>query len=228
VSFEPTIHHSPLTTHDSPLTMQQSPNRYFIINKPYNMVSQFVSTHNVKLLGDLDFDFPPGIHAVGRLDNHSEGLLILTTNKKITRLLFLSDEPHKRTYLVQVNNIVSAENLNRLQTGVNIRIKTGVTYTTTPCDVSIVTDPETLYNLGERLTAYDPYTWLLITITEGKYHQVRKMISAIAHKCKRLIRISIEDLELDGLEAGKVRELEEKYFFKKLKIRENLKINNTK
>lgn len=195
-----------------------SPNRYFIINKPYNMVSQFVSTHDVKLLGNLNFNFPPGTHAVGRLDNHSEGLLILTTNKKVTRLLFLSDEPHKRTYLVQVNNIVSAENLKRLQTGVTIRIKTGVSYTTAPCEVAVVTDAETLYNLGDRLTAYEPYTWLMMTITEGKYHQVRKMITAIRHKCKRLIRISIEDLELEGLEAGKVREVEEKELFKKLKI----------
>jgi 23S rRNA pseudouridine2457 synthase len=198
--------------------MQANANRYFIVNKPFNMVSQFVSTHDVKLLGNLDFNFPAGTHAVGRLDNHSEGLLILTTNKKVTRLLFLSDEPHKRTYLVQVNNKLSAENLKRLQTGVDIKIKTGINYTTTACEVSIVNNPEKLYDLGERLTAYPPFTWLLITITEGKYHQVRKMIAAIRHKCKRLIRISIEDLELDELKAGEVRELEEQYFFEKLKI----------
>jgi 23S rRNA pseudouridine2457 synthase len=182
------------------------------------MVSQFVSTHDVKLLGGLDFDFPADTHAVGRLDNHSEGLLILTTNKKLTRLLFLSEPPHKRTYLVQVNNTISAENLKRLQTGVTIKIKTGLLYTTTACDVNIVTNPEKLYDLGERLTAYQPFTWLLMTITEGKYHQVRKMIAAIRHKCKRLIRISIEELELDGLEAGAVKELEEAEVFKKLKI----------
>ena len=199
-------------------TNHKLPSRYFIINKPFNMVSQFVSTHHVRLLGDLDFEFPPDTHAVGRLDNHSEGLLILTTNKKVTRLLFLGDEPHKRTYLVQVNNILSAENLKRLQNGINIRIKTGVNYTTTPCDVNMVTNPEELYDLGNRLTAYHPFTWLQITITEGKFHQVRKMIAATGHKCKRLIRISIEDLQLDGLKAGEVSELEEEDFFKKLKI----------
>ena len=192
--------------------------RYFIINKPFNMVSQFISTHDVRLLGHLDFDFPPGIHAVGRLDNDSEGLLILTTNKKVTRLLFLSDEPHKRTYLVQINNTLSQENLKCLQNGINIRIKTGVHYSTTPCDVKIVTNPEELYDLGHRLTAWAPFTWLLMTITEGKFHQVRKMIAATGHKCKRLIRISIEDLALDGLKAGEVRELEEVDFFARLKI----------
>lgn len=183
------------------------------------MVSQFVSTHAVQLLGDLDFDFPAGTHAVGRLDNHSEGLLVLTTNKKVTRLLFLGEEPHKRTYLVQVNNKVSDENIKRLQTGVNIRIKTGLQYTTPPCEVQVVDDPSGLYELGERLTAFEPFTWLLITITEGKYHQVRKMIGAIRHKCKRLIRTSIEDLQLDGLQAGAVRELGEEELFRKLKIR---------
>ena len=207
-----------MPNHKLQTTNHKLPSRYFIINKPFNMVSQFVSTHNVQLLGDMDFDFPPGIHAVGRLDNHSEGLLILTTNKKVTRLLFLGQQPHKRTYLVQVNNTLSDENLKRLQTGINIRIKTGVTYTTRPCDVCIVTNPEELYDLDERLTAWPPFTWLLITITEGKFHQVRKMIATTGHKCKRLIRISIEDLELDGLKAGGVKELDEEDFFKRLRI----------
>ena len=52
------------------------------------MVSQFVSADDVQLLGDLNFEFPEGTHAIGRLDSHSEGLLILTTNKKVTKLLF--------------------------------------------------------------------------------------------------------------------------------------------
>lgn len=182
------------------------------------MVSQFVSTHQVTLLGDLDFDFPKGTHAVGRLDNHSEGLLILTTNKKVTRLLFSGETVHERTYLVQVNNLITDKSLEQLRTGVSFKIKTGETFVSSPCKVSIVKEPEKLFNLGERLTAYPPYTWLLITITEGKYHQVRKMIAAVRHKCKRLIRVSIEDLELGNLGAGKVRELEESAFFKKLKI----------
>jgi len=73
-----------------------------------NMVSQFVSSHPVKLLGDLEFNFPEETHAIGRLDQNSEGLLLLTTNKKVTRLLFQGLVPHTRTYLVQVKNTVSA------------------------------------------------------------------------------------------------------------------------
>ena len=182
------------------------------------MVSQFVSTHNVGLLGDINFDFPEGTHAIGRLDNHSEGLLLLTTNKKVTRLLFLSDTPHKRTYLVQINNTLSEANLHRLRSGVSFKIKTGVIYTTAPCNVVVIEHPEAYCMMAERLTAYQPYTWLLITITEGKYHQVRKMIGAIKHRCKRLIRVSIEELTLDGIEPGKVKELDEKDFFSRLRI----------
>jgi 23S rRNA pseudouridine2457 synthase len=198
--------------------MVSIPYRYFVLNKPYDMVSQFVSSDAVTLLGELDFNFPAGTHAIGRLDNNSEGLLLLTTNKKVTRLLFLGDDPHKRTYLVQVNNVLSQENLLLLQTGVTIRVRGGGDYITPPCDVSIVENAELLNTAATTLPIYGPHTWLQITLTEGKFHQVRKMMSAIRHRCKRLIRVSIEDLELGDLKPGCVREMEEADFFRLLKI----------
>src|ERR1700709_687484 len=97
-------------------------NRYFIINKPYLMVSQFISPEKVRLLCDLNFEFPVGTHAVGRLDNKSEGLLILTTNKRITKVLFESDVKHKRTYLIQAEKNIGDEQLQQLRNGVAIRI----------------------------------------------------------------------------------------------------------
>lgn len=194
------------------------PDRYFIINKPYKMVSQFVSPDNVNLLGDLDFEFPEGTHAIGRLDNNSEGLLLLTTNKRVTKLLFESETPHKRTYLVQVEKVVNEERLKQLQTGITIRVKGGGYYTTEPCDVKIVEKPIDLPPRGHAFRDDLPQTWLLITLTEGKYHQIRKMVSSVYHHCKRLIRVSIEDLELGGLPPGCVLEMEEEEFFKKLKI----------
>ena len=198
--------------------MQENSNRYFIINKPFDMVSQFVSPHDVKLLGDLDFPFPPGIHAVGRLDINSEGLLILTTNKKLTNLLFLSQVPHQRTYLVQVNNHVSEQKIQQLRKGVPIKIKTGVHFTTSPCYVELITDTRPFCIVDEKLSAYPPFTWLMITITEGKFRQVRKMIYAIRHKCKRLIRVSIEGLYLGNLKPGEVLEMGEEEIFEKLQI----------
>ncbi len=182
------------------------------------MVSQFVSPDNVGLLKDLPFDFPEGIHAIGRLDNHSEGLLILTTNKKVTKLLFEGKVPHKRTYLVQVRDIVEPEKLRQLQTGVSIRVKGGGYHNTGACDVQIVDKPIDLFSRPDEFKDGLPNTWLTITLTEGKFHQVRKMTDALRHRCKRLIRISIEDLALNDLQPGEVKEIQEQDFFRLLKI----------
>lgn len=194
--------------------------RYFILNKPYNMVSQFVSTHAVKLLGDLDYNFPDGIHAIGRLDNLSEGLLILTTNKKITRLLFESKKPHKRTYLVLVNHLVTEESLQKLRDGITFRVKGGNYVVSNPCEATIITQPEISFASPYIMTEKITYTWLRISLTEGKYHQVRKMMAAIHHRCKRLIRVSIEDLTLGDLQPGCIKEIAEKDFFEQLKIKD--------
>ena len=193
-------------------------NRYFVLNKPYNMVSQFVSTHSVRLLGDLEFDFPEGIHAIGRLDNLSEGLLILTTNKRVTKLLFESKKPHVRTYLVMVNKKVSEEALQKLREGVGIKIKGDQWYTCHPCEVERVDPPVFGLINPYKMTDRIEYTWLQICLTEGKFHQVRKMITAIGHRCKRLVRVSIEDLKLDDLLPGCIKEIEEEAFFRLLKI----------
>ena len=200
----------------------KSANRYFIVHKPFKMVSQFVSPDNVKLLGEIDFDFPEGTHAIGRLDNHSEGLLILTTDKRVTRLLFNSKTPHKRTYYVQVYKLVSKESLQELIDGVNIEIQNGETYKAKAVDVAIIPEP---LLFKKELTEQErniPNTWLSITLTEGKYHQIRKMVKAIRHKCIRLIRVSIEDLLLEDLKSGNVKEIGSEEFFCKLKIQNDI------
>jgi len=194
-----------------------SDHRYYIIYKPCNMLSQFIGTESTSL-ADLDFDFPEGIHAIGRLDELSEGLLILTTNKKVTRLLFQGPVPHRRTYLVRVKNKVSPERLEKLRSGIPIIIKDGVEYTTGACDVHIVEKPQNLAPGRYDDLDHLPHTWLQLSLTEGKYHQVRKMVAAVHHKCQRLIRTSIEDLELGDLKPGEVKEIEEEAFFSLLKI----------
>lgn len=198
--------------------MQNSLHQYFLLNKPVNMVSQFVSSHPVNLLGNIPFDFPEGIHAVGRLDQYSEGLLILTTNKKVTRLLFQGKQPHERTYLVLVNNTVTDQQLFQLQTGVQFKIKNGEVYTTKPCNVHKVEQPSFNYASDYKASSRVPHTWLSITLTEGKFHQVRKMLSAVQLKCKRLVRTSIEQLVLGNLPPGSVKEIAEKTFFSLLNI----------
>ena len=196
-----------------------SQHRYFILNKPINMVSQFVSTHDVRLLGSIDFNFPEGTHAIGRLDKDSEGLLLLTTNSKVTKLLFQGKVPHKRTYLVQVINKISEQTVAELSNGISISAPDNKNYFTTPCEVKIA-DPFSYNILDKNVRLHKNVTnsWITITLTEGKFHQVRKMVAAAGHKCLRLIRVSIEDIALDDLQPGEIKEVEHDYFFEKLKL----------
>jgi len=183
-----------------------------------NMVSQFVSTHKVQLLSDIDFNFPDGTHAIGRLDQMSEGLLLLTTNKKVTKLLFQGIRPHVRTYLVQVKNKVSQDTLKKLRSGVKISASNATTYTTTPCNVNLIEPPVNLWDNGIILHENQQSDWLRIELTEGKFHQVRKMVATMHHRCIRLVRWSIEDLTVESIQPGQVQELSEAYFFKALNL----------
>ncbi len=192
--------------------------RYFLLNKPMNMVSQFVSTHKVQLLSDIDFKFPEGTHAIGRLDQMSEGLLLLTTNKKVTKLLFQGVRPHTRTYLVQVKNKVSHATLKQLRNGVDISAPNGSSYTTAPCKVDLIEPPINLWDNGLQLHENQQSDWLRIELTEGKYHQVRKMVATMHHRCIRLVRWSIEELTVESITPGEVQEVTEEYFFKALNL----------
>jgi 23S rRNA pseudouridine2457 synthase len=181
------------------------------------MESQFIANYPATLLGDLDFDFPEGIHAIGRLDKYSEGLLLLTTNKKITRLLFSGSTPHTRNYLVQVKHKVDHMALERLRNGVSIVIKGGADYVTPVCEVNI-TEPAFDFPSPITISPLQATTWLEIKLTEGKYHQVRKMVRVAGHRCLRLVRTSIEDMQLGDLQPGEVKEVEENKFFSLLKL----------
>lgn len=182
------------------------------------MVSQFVSSHKVPLLADLNFEFPEGTHAIGRLDRHSEGLLLLTTDKRITKLLFESERPHERTYLVHVVYAMKQDDLERLRSGIQISSKAGENYTTKPCTAILREDVAFLWPGVEDFPEHVPSSWVEIKLTEGKFHQVRKMVRALNYRCRRLIRTSIEDLELGELRPGEIRELSKEEFYDKLHL----------
>lgn len=183
------------------------------------MLSQFIGgSKGLRMLGELDYSFPKDTHAIGRLDYHSEGLLILTTNNHITKLLFESGTPHVRTYVVQAYKQMNEETLNQLRTGVTIRIKGGVDFTTLPCKVEQIERPA-YFPFGKfEVSAPLPSTWINISLTQGKYRQIRKMLQALGHPCRRLIRTSIEKLNLGLLPAGGVLEVNEQTFFDQLKL----------
>ncbi|MEO6914938.1 MAG: pseudouridine synthase [Chitinophagaceae bacterium] len=188
-------------------------NKYYLVYKPYNMVSQFVSNDNVPLLDGLAFPFPAGTHAIGRLDKFSEGLLLMTTNKKITRKLFDPVKSHERVYLLLVKGRVSDATIRSLKEGIEIVIENGQLYHARPKDVCISERPDFEFSVIEQAKIHGESTWLTMTLTEGKYHQVRKMAAAAGHKCLKLIRFSIVDLTIAGICPGEVREISETAFF---------------
>ena len=192
--------------------------RYFVIYKPYKMVSQFVSSHKLRLLCDLDYAFPEGTNAVGRLDNDSEGLLILTNNKSLVGKLMHPDRKRSKRYVVQVEKMVSEEKLNILRNGVNILVKGKGEYFTKECEVNIIDKPNYLPERGHSFRDDLPQTWLEFVLKEGKNRQIRKMCSAVRHDCKRLIRTHIEDLDIIGMKAGEVKEIGQEELFSKLGI----------
>lgn len=195
--------------------------RYFLINKPRGVVSQFVSSDAVGLLGDLAFNFPPGTHAVGRLDKDSEGLLILTTDKSVTRLLFSSGKSHSRIYLVMVQNEVSYATLTLIRSGIVIKIKNGENYVAMPVAIERVHNPKIFYPYSTDPREAWPHTWLLITLQEGKYRQVRKMVLAARHRCLRLIRLSISNIKLGNIKPGEIKEISWDEFYQLLGITNN-------
>jgi 23S rRNA pseudouridine2457 synthase len=133
--------------------------------------------------------------------------------------LFHGNQPHNRKYLVQVINKVTPETIAALSNGITISAKQGEKYITNPCEVSLVDKPAYIQELSSTpLHKNVKNSWLTITLTEGKFHQVRKMVAAVNHKCLRLIRISIEDIEVEKLKPGEVQEVSHEYFFEKLKL----------
>lgn len=179
--------------------------KYLILHKPYDVLSQFTDKLGRKTLASV-YKFPPDVYAVGRLDLDSEGLLLLTDDKKITNLLLHPIHGHEREYLVQVEGIPAEESLKKLEAGVEI---SGTM--TMPAKVKLVEN----VNIPPRVPPVRfrrniPTSWLSITITEGKYRQVRKMTAKIGHPTLRLLRLRIENIRLGDLECGDVRELSEK------------------
>ena len=190
---------------------------YFIIYKPYKMLSQFVPMRKKHVLADLDYDFPPGTNALGRLDENSEGLLILSTEKQLTHILLKPENEHKRVYWVQVHGSVKQDALDLLEAGICIRMHKA-DYTTKACQARVIATPANLALRGHPVRDDISTTWLELVLTEGKFHQVRKMTAAVGHQTMRLLRVAIEDLLLSDMKPGEVRELSREELYGKLNI----------
>lgn len=182
------------------------------------MVSQFISPHKKRLLGDLEFDFPEGTNAVGRLDDDSEGLLILTNDKSLVGKLMHPDTKREKRYVVQVEKIITSEKLEILRTGVDILVKGRGEYHTKACEVNVIEKPAYLPPRGHTFREDLPQSWLEFVLREGKNRQIRKMCTAVRHDCKRLIRTHIEDVNIIGMQPGEVKEIEQEALFQLLHL----------
>jgi 23S rRNA pseudouridine2457 synthase len=186
---------------------------YCIIYKPFNVLSQFTSQDGKQTLKD-HFDVPNDVYAVGRLDYDSEGLLILTNDKKLNHALLNPLHAHEREYWVQVDGSITKKAIELLQTGVFISID-GKKYPTKKCSAAIFDQPPVVPERDPpvRFRKNIPTSWIKIKLTEGKNRQVRKMTAAVGFPTLRLIRQRIEGCSLDGLQPGEMRMLEEKEIY---------------
>jgi len=191
---------------------------YFIVYKPYGMLSQFTKEGDHGTLADL-YEFPKDIYPVGRLDSDSEGLLILSNDKKLNHVLLDPANHHERTYYVQVEGTMTKEACHALEKGVEISVD-GKTYLTKPCKAELIDAPA---NIPARIPPIRvrktvPDSWVSITLEEGKNRQVRKMTAAVGFPTLRLIRVAIEKLDIKNMLPRDVREISRMEAYDQLKI----------
>lgn len=179
---------------------------HFKIYKPYGFLSQFIYNQprrkNKKLLGELA-DFPEGTMSIGRLDEDSEGLLLLTTDGKMSETV--RSKNVEKEYYVQVDGQITEEAVEKLKTGVEIGFG-GEKYMTKNCNAfALNTNPDFPERAKKiRDERHGPTSWISVTLTEGKFRQVKKMTAAVGFPTLRLVRVRIGKEHLEDLIPGEV------------------------
>ena len=185
------------------------------------MLSQFSSTSEKKTLKDF-FDVPPDVYPVGRLDYDSEGLLILTDDKKLNQYLLDPVNEHEREYWVQVEGKISPDAIDKLQKGVAINIH-GKIYQIKKCSAKkFFNQPKVSErNPPIRYRKSIPDSWIKLILTEGKNRQVRKMTAAVGFPTLRLIRYRIEKVTLENLFPGEMKSISKQELYNLLQIKKD-------
>ena len=180
--------------------------QYFKLFKPYGYLSQFVNNQttrkNKKKLGELH-DFPEGTMAIGRLDEDSEGLLFLTTDGQMSEIV--RGKTIEKEYYVQVDGTITSAAIQQLKRGVEIGFGGGK-YLTKECHVFKLECKPDFPERSKKIRddRHGPTSWVSITITEGKFRQVKKMTAAVGFPTLRLVRIRIGNELLDNMQPGEV------------------------
>ena len=173
-----------------------------LFNKPFGVLPQFTDRGSETKRATLsDFIDLPGVYPAGRLDRDSEGLMMLTDDGKMQARIADPKFKMPKTYLVHVEGDISEESLELLRQGVEL--KDGITR---PAVVERVADPD-LWPRDPpiRVRKNVPDCWLKLTISEGRNRQVRRMTAAAGYPTLRLVRWSVGDWSLEGLQPGEWR-----------------------
>lgn len=181
--------------------MSARPYRYAIAYKPFDVLCANKDRYGRSAL--VDMGIPRTLHAAGRLDLDSEGLLLLTDDGPLLHRVTHPDFHHPKTYLALVVGRPEATVLQQLRDGVEI--KDGVTR---PADVEVLPSAPALPPFPKPLAAPSKTTWLRIVLYEGKKRQIKRMLSAVGLPIIRLVRVDIGPLTLPpDLEPGQWRDL---------------------
>jgi len=177
--------------------------RLILFNKPFGVLSQFTDRGSETTRQTLsDFIDLPGVYPAGRLDRDSEGLLLLTDDGKLQARIANPRFKMPKTYLVQVEGEADRASLDQLRRGV--RLKDGMTR---PAEAEAIAAPDLWpRDPPVRFRKTVPDCWIKLTINEGRNRQVRRMTAAVGLPTLRLVRWSIGDWSVEGLEQGTWRD----------------------
>src|SRR5574340_394113 len=168
--------------------------------KPYGVLCAFTDAEGQR---QTLKDFIPvtEVYPAGRLDLDSEGLLLLSDDGDLIHVLTNPMHKIEKTYLVQVEGEITDAALAQLERGVEVKGRQ-----TRRCRAMKIPDPI----LPERVKPVTPHAttgWIRIVLQEGKKRQIRHMTAAVGFPTLRIVRISIGNITLEGLNPGNWREL---------------------
>jgi cytidylate kinase len=186
--------------------------RYVLLHKPAGYLSGPDPRAGYPSWQDL-VKVPERLYAVGRLDQDSEGLLLLTNDGALALRLMHPRFEHPKTYLVQVEGRPNSRKIRRLQHGV--MLEDGPTL---PAQVVLLSEPPFPEPRGVAGTRRGgdtpkssprprPTSWLKVTLREGRKRQLRRMVALLGHPATRVIRVGLGPLILGDLRPGKWRDL---------------------